>query len=92
VPVIPILRRLRQEVCGLKASLDYIVSLCIKKQNKTATAKGQRNTYSLKYEEKEFSSYAFIWWMKVCSYNDFFQIIQDSSGFNISPETINLLF
>jgi hypothetical protein len=32
MPVIPALRRLKQEDCEFKASLSYIVRLCLKKK------------------------------------------------------------
>jgi hypothetical protein len=34
IPVIPALRRLKQEECGFQASLDFIMKPCLKKIKK----------------------------------------------------------
>jgi hypothetical protein len=38
-PVVPALRRLRQENCEFQASLDYIVKPCLKKNKTNKTKK-----------------------------------------------------
>jgi hypothetical protein len=38
MPIIPALRKVKQEDCVFEANLDYIVTLCLKKENKKTTS------------------------------------------------------
>jgi hypothetical protein len=59
LPVIPVLRRLRQEDLEFEPSLDYVMSLCLKQQPQLGKPRGTASVllFHLCYCAKVFQEY-----------------------------------